>query len=59
MKMPLGTSTPRLTTLSLKLIDRSSDHGLIRKEGLDELPDLLGQTNKRLPKPTELLSVRF
>ena len=59
MKMPLSTSTAPLATLSLKLIDRSFDHGLIGKEGLEELPELLGQMNKRLPKPTKPLFVRF
>jgi hypothetical protein len=58
MELALGTSTAWLTTLALKLIDRPFDHSLIGKEGFDKLADLIGQTSKRLSKPTEPLSVR-
>jgi len=59
MKVPPATSTPWLATPAPELIDRSLNHGLIGKEGFNELPDLIGESNKRLPETTESLSVRL
>lgn len=57
MELALSASASRLSTFALEIIDRSFDHKLIGEEGLDKLPDLVGESNKRLPKSTEFLPV--
>jgi hypothetical protein len=59
MELPPSTFTPRLSTSALQLIDRPFDHRLIGKERFDQGPDLPGQTEKSLPKPTEFFPVSF
>jgi len=57
MELPLSGFASWLSTFALELIDRSFDHRLMGKEGLYKLPDLIAESNKALPKATELVSV--
>jgi len=57
MELASSAFALRFSTLPLELIDRSFDHRLIAKKGLDKLPDLPGESNKGLSKLTEFAPV--
>jgi len=59
MQIPPRAFTPRLSTLSLELIDRPFDYRPIGEQRFNEPLDLARQMKKGLPKPTEFLSVCF
>jgi hypothetical protein len=57
MKLTPSAFTPRLSTSALQFIDRPLDDRPIRKKRFNDPLDLVSQTKKGLPKPTEFLSV--
>jgi hypothetical protein len=57
MKVTLSAFASGLSALSFQLIDRSFDHRLIGKEGLNKSANLMAQMNEGLPKSAEFLSV--
>ena len=57
VEFALSTFASWFSTLALELIDRSFDHRLIGKKGLNKLPDLISESNKRLSKLTEFTPV--
>lgn len=57
MEVALGAFTPGFSTFSLQFIDRSFDHRLIRKKWVNNLPDLLGESGKGLPKLAEFFLI--
>jgi len=58
MELTLGTSTSWFSTFRLQFIDRSFDHGLIGKKGVNNLSDLVGESSKGLPKLAECFLIR-
>jgi len=57
VQLASSTFTSRLSTPALQLIDRSFDHGSVRKEGVNESLEIVGQMEKGLSEATEPLSI--
>jgi hypothetical protein len=57
MEVALSAFTPRFSTFRLQFIDRSFDHRLVRKTWVNNLPDLVGESSKGLPKLAECLLI--